>query len=275
MILIIGPYVGSFEYEITVFWPYVLWLCNVVDFKKAYIITHYNRAFLYNNIDKRVEMLPIYKHITRDEEGQIDHRHENITHKDYNLILKRYKEDVIKQENIKKSEVNVINLGYIKNIPNDNIYKKTFKYIDVSDTPCELRGLFIYIPFGKNKENEIIYKYIKSVDDNFVVVGDIKSPLIQENILMTDINYFSHGLRNIIGAISYAKAVICPISFWTLICNIQQSTVFSWGNNPGRYRNGGIYGMNNTKSTIFPNVNLKTLQGYLKGFIEKVRGDYL
>ena len=44
--------------------------------------------------------------------------------------------------------------------------------------------------------------------------------------------------------------VVCPASFWTYLCNIQNVPVFSYGESPGLYRPGGIYYLGNEKSMV-------------------------
>ena len=60
-----------------------------------------------------------------------------------------------------------------------------------------------------------------------------------------------------ISYISNAKAVICPLSFWTTICNLQGVPVFSWGDNIGQHRVGGIYHFGNDKSLVVPYGDVK------------------
>jgi hypothetical protein len=270
MILFVGPYVGSFEYEITTFWPYVLWLSRTVPYEKIYVSTHFNRWFLYKEIINEESFIPIYRHLTRDEGNQEEHKHNNISIKDYDFITKDIKADIIKKEEIRKCDLINMNLGYTRNINNDSIYKKSFKHIDTIDIPDELKNLLIYIPFGNWKKSENFYKYLKNeVSDEFVVIGNLNTPLINDNIILKNINYFERGLEYIIGAITYAKAVVCPLSYWTLLCNLQKAKVFSWGANPGRYRaSDGIYGFGNNMSLVLPKMKVKNLLCYLKGFIE-------
>jgi hypothetical protein len=271
MILFVGPYVGSFEYEITVFLPYVLWLSKVVPYEKIYLSTHFNRYFLYKNFVDENNFIPIYRHLTRDEGNQEEHRHNKVSVKDYNFITKDLSSEIIKRESIRKCDLSNINLGYTKNINNDSIYKKIFESIDIVDVPDDLKNLLIFIPFGNNKKSEKIYKYLKSeVDSNFVVIGDLLSPLINDNIILKNVNYFEKGLEYIIGAITYARIVVCPLSYWTFLCNLQKAKVFSWGDNPGRFRKdcGGIYSFGNDKSFILPEIKMKNLLYYLKDFIK-------
>lgn len=266
MIAVLGPYVGSFEYEVKFFRPYIKWVSKNIEFDDLYICTHFNRYFLYNQTIKEDKLLPVYKNLTRDELGQKNHLHNLISLKDYNIIIKKYRDFLSTNNECSKKDIEFFNLKYAKSIPNPPIYKRIFDKINFGNIPEELKNLNIFIPYGDEKESEELYKYIKSIKEDFVVVGEYASPLQNYNIMLDYIDYFENGLKYIIGAITHAKSVICPISYWTILCNIQRSRVFSWGDNPGQYKFDGIYSFNNDKSIIIPNID--NLNGSIKCFVE-------
>jgi hypothetical protein len=261
MIFVFGPYLGSFEYEISNFRPYVEWLNHIYSSERIYLCTHFNRYFLYDS--NNVEM-PVYGHLTRDELNQNGHLHNLIKIYDYNLISKDIKEEVSRKESCSKKNIKIVNIGYTKSVPVIPVYKKIHKRIDIDFIPSELRNLSLFIPMRNEKKSIEMYKYIREIDENIVVIGDMKSPLSNKNVLLKNVDYLENGWKYIVGAITYAKYVICPLSYWTLICNLQGSRVFSWGDSPSLYRVDGVYGFGNKRATILPKSDVR---GALKNFI--------
>ena len=271
MILAFGPYVGSFEQEILTFRPYITWINKLLYPTKTYVNTHFNRAFLYEDMVKEDnELIPIYKHLSRDELGQKGYIHDLLSLKDYGGYIKELKTFISDREDCSKKNIDVRNINYTKSIIQYPIYNKIFEGINTKNlnTPDELKNRNVFIPFGTDDMSDF-YTYLKDKHD-FIVVGDMTTSLTDENKILKYIDYFENGWKYIIGAISYAKVVVCPISFWTAICNLQGVPVFSWGNNPGQYRKGGIYHFNNKKSMILPDVDVK---GFLDDFLNTVEGN--
>ena len=266
MTLILGPYVGSFKQEILTFRPYITWIHKVLQPDKTYVSTHFNRSFLYKTFDN--ELLPVYKQLSRDELGQEGYIHRLLSLKNYNIFVKDLKITISEKEECSKKDIDVMGINYTKSVIQYPIYNKTFEHIDLKNinTPDELKNLRIFIPYGDEDEMSIFYNSIK--DKGFVVVGDMNTPLVKENKIFKYIDYFENGWEYIIGAISYAKVVVCPLSYWTTICNLQKVPVFSWGNNPGQYREGGMYHFDNKEAMILPNIG--NITGYLNNFINGV-----
>ncbi len=257
-ILVLGPYFGSFEYEITTFRPHMMWIHNVLESKSIYLYTHFNRIFMYEDMIDRNRILPVYKQLSRDETGQNGYMHNSLTAKDYNLFVRNIKDHISNIERCTKRDINVYNLNYTKSITHYPIHKKIFSKISIEniDIPDELKNRKIFIPHKNQKESEKIYKYIRSIDEEFIVIGSITSPLKDYNILLKNIDYFENVWRYIISMITYSNRVICPISFWTFLCNLQKVKVFSWGEGSGQYGNGGIYNFDNLRASIIPNVDI-------------------
>jgi hypothetical protein len=77
--------------------------------------------------------------------------------------------------------------------------------------------------------------------------------------------------KYIIHILSKVRAVICPLSDWTFLCNLQNIPVFSWGDNINPYKTGGIYNFNN-KCNIIPNTHLNNVKSGIDYFLkEKVK----
>ena len=83
-----------------------------------------------------------------------------------------------------------------------------------------------------------------------MVIGDKHTRLRKQNIIVPRVDYFENGYKMIFKIISEARAVFCPASFWTTICNQQEVPVFSWGEVVAQHKPGGIYWLGNEKSQV-------------------------
>ena len=92
MILACGPYIGSWETEIVMFQPFVKWLIKVLQPEKVFVSSHKNRRFIY---PENVVFLPVYENLTRNEFGQNKCVHTDISSKDYGIILKNFRQDIL------------------------------------------------------------------------------------------------------------------------------------------------------------------------------------
>jgi hypothetical protein len=71
-------------------------------------------------------------------------------------------------------------------------------------------------------------------------------------------------------------AVICPVSYWTGIANLQKKHVFSWGTSPGQYKTDGIYNFNNKNYSIIPadqDTSPDIIIKSMKTFIHEIIGE--
>lgn len=250
MILLLGPFIGDFEQECILFRPYARWLVEVLDFDKVYLGTHSNRRFMYEDFIQKDNIISIFENISRDEAGQVGYIHNTISQKDYQIFVKNLKEQVQAEENCSKKDMKLFNLSYIKSTPSVSIYKKLFspvKNFNVS-IPDELKDRVVYIPDNSVKKDvhKKVYKFLKEYD--VLVIGDRHTRLQKKNIIIPRIDYFENGYKLIFKIISEAHAVICPVSFWTTICNQQEVPVFSWGKVVSQHKPGGIYHFGNDKS---------------------------
>jgi hypothetical protein len=253
-ILAIGPYIGSWQEEIFTFRPYARWLSEAVKWDKIYLSTHVNRLFLYDFIPEE-NIIPVYQQFSRDEKGQRGYIHKKLSKKDFRLILKNFKEKIIERECCNRKDIEIHHLSYTKTTPPYSIYNKIFENIpEVSiEIPEEYENKIVLIPSKQEKIEKIayIYEWLKKNYD-VIVVGNTDTWFSKDNVVLNQIDYFENGWKYIIQYITKAKAVICPLSYWTGIVNLQAKYVFSWGENPGQYRYNGIYGFGNEKSTIIP-----------------------
>jgi hypothetical protein len=255
-ILAIGPYIGSWKEEILTFRPYARWLTEAVSWDKVYLSTHMNRRFLYDFIPEE-NIIPVFQQFSRDEENQEGYIHKKISKKDFRLILKTFKEKILEKENCNRKDIEIHHLSYSKNSPPYSIYNKIFEEIpDITiKIPKEHENKIIFIPAKQEKLEKLayLYKWAKACyNDDIIVVGSTDTWFSGDNVVLNKIDYFENGWKYIIQYITKAKGIICPISYWTGLANLQNKPVFSWGKNPGQYRTGGIYNFENKNHSIVP-----------------------
>jgi hypothetical protein len=239
----IGPFIGSFESEIILFQPYVKWLMSVLKPDNVYVSSHKNRKFLY---PKNVTFFPVYEDLTRNEFNQDKVVHKDVNGRDYNIIIKKFKQDV------QSKDVFYYNVPYSKHawIPE---YKRIFEPIEhrpVKDSKI----IFIPSDMEKSVTLDMIYKKLLSSCDGLGVVCDMKSHLPAHNILLRDPMYFANVYRNMIDNIAGARCVICPSSHWTYICDLFNIPSFSWG----RYE--CLITINNNRKSVILNNDDMTVE---------------
>lgn len=245
----LGPYIGDFEQEITTFRPFARWHSEVVGADKIFLSTHSNRLFLYDWIDKE-NIFPVYENLTRDEINQEGYVHKTIQQKDFAILVRKFKDIISTICDCNKKNIIFYNLGYVKNSPACSIYNKLFNPIAIPEVEIE-EGEIVYIPHIKEDKGRAdrVYNHLFKKYD-CIIVGDMKVHFPDENRVLKQIDYFENCYKYIMQYISMAKAVICPISHWTILCNLQKVPVFSWGKTPGPYRTDGIYNFSNEKAMI-------------------------
>ena len=249
-----GPFIGDFESEIVTFRPHIKWISEVSEIHKSnlFLYTHENRSFMYDWIPED-NIFHIYQQLTRSELEQKGYTHNNIKQKDFNLLVKIFKENIVEAKGYSKKDIDIIHLSYIKNPPVYSVYQKSFVKIPVPNINIteEYKNKVVYIPHEEKREGraEEIYNFLLDEYD-VIIAGDLKINLSWDNIIINNIDYFENGFKYLLQILNYAKMVVCPASFWTYLCNIQDVPVFSYGPTPGLYRSGGIYYLENEKSMV-------------------------
>jgi hypothetical protein len=272
-ILAIGPYIGSWEEEILTFRPYARWLSEAIKWDKIYLSTHVNRLFLYDFIPEE-NIIPVFQQFSRDEKNQEGYIHNKIDKKDFRLILRTFKEKILEKENCNRKDIEIHHLSYSKNTPPYSIYNKIFEEIPnpTIKIPKDHENKIIFIPAKQEKLEKLayIYNWMKSCY-NITVVGSIDTWFSKDNVVLNKIDYFENGWKYIIQYITKASGVICPTGYWTIIANLQNKPVFSWGMNPGQYREGGVYNFGNRNISIIPadentspDVIIKNMESFIK-----------
>ena len=242
-ILALGPFMGDWENEICNFYPYVKWLCEVIKYDDVFISTHSNRLFLYDWIEN-TNSLNVFENLSRDEFSQIGATHKNISQEDYTLIYKKFKNDVSRYSISGKKNIEVYNIQYTPQNIFYPYHNKIYSKIAV-DSEKNKKNI-VYIPDIREDKRVIheIYNQLIKKYKNVVVIGDMKTHLSDHNIILKHSDYFQNGYKYILKEMMDAKAVICPLGHWSLLCNIQQIPVFSWGIPSGLY-GGSMYNLEN------------------------------
>ena len=131
-ILGLGPYIGDFKQEFLTFRPYARWLTDVVEYEEIYLSTHMNRSFMYDFVPKK-NIIPVYEIFSRNESGQSGYIHKDLQQKDYNLLVRRFKEKIVERESCSKKDIEVHHLNYVKSTPHYPIFNKVFDRISRPD----------------------------------------------------------------------------------------------------------------------------------------------
>ena len=270
MIVLGGPYIGSFEQEIITFRPYMRWLYDCMTHEEMYISSHSNRAFLYDFI-KKENFLPVYENLSRDEKGQRGYIHSEVSSRDYQILLKDVKDRIVERQGCSKKDLDVYNLSYVKSTPPKSIYRKHFDPISAGEwIPDQYKDKVIFIPANTECKETLskVRDYLRQ--NSCLIIGDTKTRFRNENMILSKIDYFENGFRWIVKMMTVAKAVICPASFWTAIANLQGVPVFSWGKNVSQYRVDGIYHFDNYKGLALASRDAKTVVRMMEYFLKGV-----
>ena len=255
-VLLIGPYIGDFKREVQTFEPYARWIYEQLDKPNCFVSSHSNRKFLYDWLPEE-NFIPVFEHLTRDEENQNNYLHNTINAKDYKLLIKEFKSTIIKMLNVSNKNILLYNLPYLENTPIISWYQKIFNRINLQPIKNDY---IIYIPDNslKKEENTDIFNQLSFLYDNLVMVGDHSCTHLNDCINF-QINYIENGYNLLIRYILGCKMVIAPTSHWTYICNLHHIPVVSWGKSARIYKKDSTYGFNNPYSYILVNYTNQNL----------------
>lgn len=241
-VLLLGPYIGDFKNEITTFRPYARWITEAIQPDKIYISSHNNRKFLYDWIPED-NFIPVHSHLTRDEQNQQGYINKDIDQKDYNIIVRKIRDEVFSREDgISKKDIIIESVPYVKTTIPISIYQKIFTSIK-NESKKSNHILFIPDRLGGKNTNKTIFNFLRGED--LIVAGDHRCTLSEKNILFKNSSYIETVYKYIVDLVQSARLVITPCSHWTLLSNLQGIPVFSWCNNPGPYKFGGLYNFDN------------------------------
>ena len=249
-ILALGPFFGDFKNELMTFRPFCQWLCKIIEHDEVYISTHSNRKFLYTDITDNIYC--VYENLTRDELGQKGYVHDLLKVKDFQIFQKKFEKYIISKEGCDKKDIYLYNLKYLKSTPHYSIYNKIFKPVSFPKVDFEMDKDIIFIPDREHDFDEIqkVYNFLKEGGYNFIIIGDMKIHYSKMNEITKYIDYPENCYKYILNYVHKIPCVICPVGFWTFLCNLQGLPVFSWGEGISPFKDGGIYRFNNNKAVV-------------------------
>lgn len=266
--LLLGPFIGDWEQEIVTFRPYARWISETQKWDNIFISGHFNRSFLYNWIPEE-NFIPVYEHLSRDETKQHGYINSDISQKDYNILVKEFKNHIIKSTNISRRSIEHHTVSYIKSTPPYSVYQKIFTPI-----PYEIKTDFSDIVIIPEKKTPLrtLKPIINKLKENYKVkiIGNIQCRLERDNEIFKKFDWPTNLYKYILSYIHTTRLVITPCSYWTYLCNLQRIPVFSWGNTASLYKNDSIYGFNNKNMIIptdrYPSVDIlmKQINSFLK-----------
>lgn len=208
-IIVIGPFVGSFFEEIINFRPLVHWISKNILYDDIFIISHFNRDFLYNDV-----MIPIYEQYSIDDSKLKDHRNLDISNRLYNLISKSLKNDIIRATGHQPKEIVDICNKYPKNKSKISLLNQSFNKID---TPLDIevnisKDTVAFIP-DKSESITKLKKVLNHLQKtyNVIVIGD--SNIYFKDLSLLNSEYMLlYTYKYIIHILSKVQAVVCPLS---------------------------------------------------------------
>lgn len=270
-VISVGPFLGDFRTEILYFRPFVQWLYSNLEFESFFVSSHFNRSFLYG---ENTTFMPIYECLTRNELNQDKGIHTEIDQKEFLSIKRELKHTISKYCSKNKCDILEYSLPYSNSqtclIPP---YQKKYLPINFSYYNIEIEDYIVYIPDINEKKSIClaVYKELKKNFKNVIVIGDLHIHLPEENEILKKKDYFRNGYKWLLSYLHNAKFVVCPGSFWTFLCNLQGINVISWSKNPGIYKDGGEFHLENENClSFFAKDNKDTLFKMLNYQIEKM-----
>ena len=180
--ILIGPYIGNFEQEVLTFRPYAKWLLDILEYDIAYVSTHSNRAFMYEDFISSNFIIPIFDDLSRDELGQEGYIHKNISQKDYQILLRNVKDIIIEKEGCNKRDIEVYSLSYVKSTPPLSIYNKRFLPIEHSEIDvADYVKKIVFIP--DRSASGSILRLIRDYLDVTIFASDARLKVLESFVL--------------------------------------------------------------------------------------------
>lgn len=248
-----GPFIGDFKTEILDFIPFVNWLYSHMEFESFFVSSHFNRSFLYTK--ENLTFFPVYECLSRDELKQNNNLHDDINLKEYTNIKKDLKSTISKYCSKNRSDVLEYFIQYSLQNYKIPFYQKLYLPINFIGYNIDINDFIVYIPdkTETEKNNILIYEFLKKKYKHVLIVGDLKTHILDENVIMSKSDYFRNGYKWILSYLQKAKLVICPGSFWTVLCNQQKYKVLSWSKKPGLFKEDGEYNLENENCHVYLN----------------------
>jgi len=262
---LVGPYIGSFEHELISNIPYARYLSDIFD-GEVYVSGYSNRMFMYDwLIDDR--KIPVNEMWARNDEGQVGYINSDVSLLQYQQESKRIKQHVLDKTRLQPKDIDTYSLTYQRGNQSYSINQRTYQKINNIRLIPKLKESVIFIPDNSLSEEDSLNIYNSLIPYyNVLVIGDCKTRLNDTNILMHRLDYVDKVYEMIYSYIESVKFVVTPCSYWTILCNMQQVPVVSWGKNIGIYKSNGIFGFDNknliisSPKTINSDVLLKSIE---------------
>lgn len=269
-LLLAGPYVGSFEQELLSFRPHVTWVKNVLNQKSMVVNTHANRLFMYSNV--ATSTLPVNPTWTADEDNQVGIFYKPLSRRDYLNYTGKVLNQVAETTHTPKEEIKLHGLNYIQNSQPCSNFQKTHTRIPI---PTDIKksvtkDTILYIPSLEESEERAVKLYdMMRKNFNVVVIGDHKTYLHNKNIIMKRPDYALSVYKCIVKWLSECQMVVCPASYWTFLCKLQGTYVFSWGENVAPYK----YGNHSSMLPASKETSIERVYDQMAWAAEKVKGE--
>jgi hypothetical protein len=264
-----GPFIGDFEQEITTFRPYVEYIIHKekINPQSVYVSSHKNRKFLYNFLNQE-KFIPIYENITRNELEQNGYLYNDISKQDFVQLIRLFKNYLAKRESCQISTIKLYTIPYIKRSNFIGFDEKIFNKIKINPIDIIEQDFVVMIP----DNNDYMYDLYIALKEyiNVIVIGDLKTGLPEENLILKNNTYFHDNYNTIINYLQKSKLVITPISHWAFVCNLQQIPLFYWGDQLSMYKTDGIYGFNNQNVMSVCDMNFDNLLKQILNYYENL-----
>jgi len=260
-VAIIGPYIGDLEQELFAFRPYAKYVTSIADVDKVYIISHYNRSFLYDWIPEE-DFLPVFESLSREETKQHGYVHDDVSRSDYTQLIKFFKAKIRETHN--KADIEVYTPPYIKSNSSISIYQKEFSDLLFPKININ-RSDYIAFIADKSKDFEEVYHTLKDMYD-IIVIGSMSNGIEQENVILKSPDYFINGYTTMLNYINNAKLILTNCPIWAMVGNLMKKHMIFCGDTCSQYKPEGIYG--------FDNYNAVSVDVGKKAIIEMVRYKY-
>jgi len=269
-VLLIGPYIGDWKNEILTFRPYARWIYDQLDEPECFISSHFNRQFLYDWIPED-NFIPIFEHLTRNESDQKNYIHNNVDIRDHKLLVKEFKQKIVKDKGISTRDITIYNVSYTASTPHYSWYQKVFTKINLKPF---YNDYIIYIPDKSISvdNNNFIVDTLSKEYDSIIMVGD-NSCYDIEKCINFQIDYTESGYKNLMRYLLGCKFVITPCSHWTFLCNLHHIPVVSWGSGANIYKSDNDFGFDNPKSYILIDDNPCRVINAVRYFNRKINGE--
>ena len=260
-VVVIGPYIGDLEQELFAFRPHARYISSTVHADEIYISSHYNRAFMYDWIPEE-NFIPVFESLTREETKQHGYLHEDVTRTDYSQLVKYLKNKI--KDQVGKVDMEVYSPPYIKSINTISIYQKEFSPLSPPNADINRNDSIVFI-VDQSEESTEIYNTLKDLYD-IIVLGNMTNGIEQENVLLSDTDYFVNGYASMIDYISNAKLLVTNCPVWGMVGNLMGKHMVFWGNSCSQFKPEGLYG--------FENYNVVSVDVGIKGVTEMIQYKY-